>query len=103
MNVNLGRIPEVAYLYPSGDRDGEGCAMERRRRQSQQGAISTSEYVCAYRVILLTRSLLVAKAIVLKDTPICRTQRIDERKRNSRIEIIGERERKASRIRYFEL
>ena len=45
----------------------------------------------------------MAKAIVLKDTPICRTQRIDERKRNSRIEIIGEMERKASRIRYSDL
>ena len=35
------------------------------------------------------------ESIVRKDTPICRTQKIDKRKRTSRIEIIGER---ASRI-----
>ena len=35
------------------------------------------------------------ESTVRKDTPICRTQRIDKRKRKSRIEIIGER---ASRI-----
>ena len=41
---------------------------------------------------------------MLKDTPICRTQRIDKRKEIVHIvEIIGERERKGSRIRHFDL
>ena len=51
INVNLGLILEVAYPYLSGGRDGDGCGMERRKRQSQRRAMSTSEYVCVYRVI----------------------------------------------------
>ena len=46
LNVNAGCIPEAEHPHPSEDRDGEGCGAERRRRQPQQGAISTSEYVC---------------------------------------------------------
>ena len=70
MNVNPGRIQEAAHPHPSGDRDGEGCGTERRRRQLQQGEISTSEYVCAYRVIVLTKSLLVARAIESGRPPV---------------------------------
>ena len=58
------RIPTRA------ETDGEGCGTERRRRQPQQGEISTSEYVCSYRVILLTKSLLVARAIESGRPPV---------------------------------